>query len=277
MKKVLITLSLVVFLAISLAQNAGQAMVNVGVNKDQAGAGNASYKVGEGLSVTVATNFDAHIYVFNVQANQQITQLVPSASEPNNFIAAGSLSAFPSNSAQHYTVEGPAGVDNIIALASATPLDDYTLNQILSVGQLGAQYHSSSAGEQNLLVIDSVAFSIQGGNVAQAAASAGNVNWAQGGAGVLQALQINAPLQALGFSPRHTQNSIDGSFESNASLQDIVNHFGNELLKHGYQFEGAQGGANDTFQGSFVLNGQKVMLTVQQQGVYFRFEVYSLH
>jgi Domain of unknown function (DUF4384) len=277
MRKVLSTLSFVVFFAISFAQIAGQAMVQVGVNKDQAGAGNASYAIGEGLSVTVATNFDAHIYLFNVQANQQITQLVPSASEPNNFISAGSVRAFPSNASQHYNVEGPAGVDNIIALASATPLDAYTLNQIMSVGQLGAQYHSSSAGSQDMLVMDSVAFNIQGGNVAQAAAGAGNVNWTQGGSGVLEGLQIGAPMQALGFSPRHTQNSIDGSFESNAALQDIVNHFGNELLKHGYQFEGAQGGSGNTFQGSFVLNNQKVMLTVQQQGVYYRFEVYSLN
>lgn len=276
MKKVLITLSLVAIISFSFAQFANQAMVQVGLNKDQAGAGSASYAIGEGLSVSVAANFDAHIYLFNAQANRQITQLVPSASEPNNFVQAGSIRTFPSGSAQ-YTVEGPAGIDNIVVLASPTPLDSYTLNQILSVGQLGAQYQAAANGAQASWVMDSVTFQIHGGNVAQAASNAGSVNWSQTGGSSLQALKINSPTQAQGFSPRLTQNSIDGSFESNASLQDMVNHFGNELLRYGFQFEGAQGGSTNSFQGSFIQNNQRIMLTVQQSGVYFRFEIYNMN
>ena len=269
---------LAIFFTLAICFTFAFAQIQVGLDRDPAGVGNASYHIGEGISVNVASRSDAYLYIFNLQANRQITQLVPSASDSDNFIHAGGVRSFPSNPAQYqYIVSGPVGVDTIVVLASPTPIDQYSLNQMLSMGQLGAQYHQATDTQQPSWHQAHVRFQVAQTRTEMqhtAGATPLHTNTVQKNAvhaalststQQLSALQLRPPQQSHNFSPRLTKNSLDGSFESQASLQDMVNHFGSELVHNGFHYEGAQGGIPDTFQGIFSRGQLRIMLTVQKK------------
>ncbi len=98
--------------------------VNVWVNKDPNGGSNPVYRAGERLEVSVATSADAYVYLFDVNAAGRITLISPNGYEDSNFVSAGVVRRFPSStSAYTFNVQGPAGQDKVLALASTTELD----------------------------------------------------------------------------------------------------------------------------------------------------------
>lgn len=106
--------------------------VEVYVNKDYSGTSVPTYSIGEAITISVRPNQDAYVYLFNINSYGQIVQLLPNRlpGGQNNYVRAGQTRTFPAgNEGFNYTVEGPAGNDQIIALASRTPLNTSQLVQ----------------------------------------------------------------------------------------------------------------------------------------------------
>ncbi|ADV66568.1 DUF4384 domain-containing protein [Deinococcus maricopensis] len=98
--------------------------VQVRVNRDPSGQGNPKYRIGEGLTVTVKTNSDAYVYLFDVNADGRITLISPNNYDGSNFVQAGQATSFPGPKAQYqFNVSGPAGQDKVLALASTEKLN----------------------------------------------------------------------------------------------------------------------------------------------------------
>lgn len=106
--------------------------VEVYVNKDYSGNSVPNYTIGEAITISVRPNQDAYIYLFDINSHGRITQLLPNRlpGGQNNYVRAGQTRTFPAgNEGFNFTVEGPAGSDQVIALASRTPLNTSQLVQ----------------------------------------------------------------------------------------------------------------------------------------------------
>ncbi len=100
--------------------------VRVWVGKDAQGQGTANYRIGEQIRVGVQTSQDAYVYLFDINANGEISLFVPNGYDgtQGNFVPANTRTVFPGEGAQYtLTVGGPRGQDRILALASRQPLD----------------------------------------------------------------------------------------------------------------------------------------------------------
>ncbi|AWN22557.1 S-layer protein [Deinococcus irradiatisoli] len=100
--------------------------VQVWVDKDAQGQGHATYRIGEQIRVGVQTTQDAYVYLFDINANGEISLFVPNGydAEQGNFVPANTRTVFPGEGAQYtLTVGGPRGQDRVLALASREPLD----------------------------------------------------------------------------------------------------------------------------------------------------------
>ncbi|GGL08820.1 DUF4384 domain-containing protein [Deinococcus radiotolerans] len=98
--------------------------VSVRVNKDTSGNQNPAYRVGEVISVSATTNQDAYVYLFNVNPDGSVDQILPNRLSGENFVKANTTTTFPAAGANFtYSVAGPIGQNKVLALASLTPLN----------------------------------------------------------------------------------------------------------------------------------------------------------
>ncbi|GGS04217.1 DUF4384 domain-containing protein [Deinococcus sedimenti] len=98
--------------------------VSVRVNKDTTGSQNPAYRVGEAISVSATVNRDAYVYLFNVNPDGSVDQILPNRLSGENFVKANTTTTFPAPGANFtYDVAGPIGQNKVLALASLTPLN----------------------------------------------------------------------------------------------------------------------------------------------------------
>ncbi|RDI95731.1 PEGA domain-containing protein [Meiothermus sp. QL-1] len=98
--------------------------VRVWVDKDPSKTGNPVYRFGEPIFISVSVTQPAYVYLFSVRATGEINPILPNAFEQQNFLQAGEVRTFPGPGARYrFTVEGPAGQDRVLAVASRRPLD----------------------------------------------------------------------------------------------------------------------------------------------------------
>ncbi|MCX7741070.1 MAG: PEGA domain-containing protein, partial [Meiothermus sp.] len=98
--------------------------VRVWVDKDPSKTGNPVYQFGEPIRISVQVTQPAYVYLFSVRATGEIVGILPNAFEQQNFLQAGEVRTFPGAGARYtFTVEGPAGQDRVLAVASRRPLD----------------------------------------------------------------------------------------------------------------------------------------------------------
>ncbi|GIW29941.1 MAG: hypothetical protein KatS3mg071_0115 [Meiothermus sp.] len=98
--------------------------VRVWVDKDPNKTGNPVYQFGENIQISVQVTQPAYVYLFSVRATGEISGILPNAFEQENFLQAGEVRTFPGLGAPYtFTVEGPAGQDRVLAVASRRPLD----------------------------------------------------------------------------------------------------------------------------------------------------------
>lgn len=123
--------------------------VEVWVDKDTSGEARPTYQIGASIRIGVRVSEDAYIYLFSVKSNGEITQILPNRLDQageNNFLRAGEIKYFPPEGARYvFEVDGPRGLDKVIALASKQPLNTSQLAQFQANGQLA----SSSMGEES--------------------------------------------------------------------------------------------------------------------------------
>lgn len=105
--------------------------VRVWVDKDPSKTGNPVYQFGEPIQISVQVTQPAFVYLFSVRATGEISGILPNAFEQQNFLQAGEVRTFPGIGAPYtFTVEGPAGQDRVLAVASRRPLD---LSEIVDI------------------------------------------------------------------------------------------------------------------------------------------------
>ncbi len=118
--------------------------VRVWVDKDPNKTGNPVYQFGEPIQISVQVTQPAYVYLFSVRATGEISGILPNAFEQQNFLQAGEVRTFPGPGARYtFTVEGPAGQDRVLAVASRRPLD---VSEIIDI-QTG---RARIQGERNL-------------------------------------------------------------------------------------------------------------------------------
>ncbi|GGR55313.1 S-layer protein [Deinococcus seoulensis] len=121
--------------------------VSVRINKDSTGAQNPAYRVDEKISISATANRDAYVYLFNVNPDGSVDQILPNRLSGANFVKANTTTTFPAADANFtYTVAGPIGQNKVLALASLTPLN---LDQISSFKTAQDQFATVSAKNQN--------------------------------------------------------------------------------------------------------------------------------
>jgi hypothetical protein len=96
--------------------------VHVSVDK---GGENPAYQIGEQIRVSVNVNQDAYVYLFSVHSDGNIDLILPNKlSGGNEQLRAGETRTFPPQGANYrLTVDGPAGQDKVLAVASKRQLN----------------------------------------------------------------------------------------------------------------------------------------------------------
>ncbi len=101
--------------------------VEVFTDKDTSGTGTPSYQIGEAISVGVRVSEAAYVYVFNIRSTGEVQQILPNRYDTdgqNNYLQAGETKYFPPRGARYaFNVDGPNGLDKVIAVASRSQLD----------------------------------------------------------------------------------------------------------------------------------------------------------
>ncbi len=119
--------------------------VQTWVDRDPSGSGSATYFFGDKIKIYTRANQNAYVYLFNINADGQIDLILPNAFNPNHYLRAGETRIFPEPGARYeFTISGPAGVDQVLAVASRQPL---SLSQIADIrsGQMRVQGASNLA------------------------------------------------------------------------------------------------------------------------------------
>ena len=121
--------------------------VDVWVDRDPTGHDYPSYNIGDNITISVKPSEDAYIYLFNVRSTGEITQIIPNyLGGSDNFIRAGQTTRFPRPDAGFtFSVDGPAGLDKVIVVASKSQLNTTDLDGF----HTGDNFSSSSIGEES--------------------------------------------------------------------------------------------------------------------------------
>lgn len=121
--------------------------VDVFTDRDTTGDASPSYQIGENISVGVRVSEDAYVYLFNVRSNGVVDQILPNRLDQNgenNFVRAGQTKYFPpQNAGYNFQVDGPRGLDKVIAVASKNTLNTSQLARFNGE----EDFASSSIGE----------------------------------------------------------------------------------------------------------------------------------
>ncbi len=126
--------------------------VQTWVDRDPSGLGNSTYFFGDKIRIYARVNQDAYVYLFNINADGQIDLILPNAYNPSNYLRAGETRVFPENGARYeFTISGPAGVDQVLAVASRQPLSLAQIADIRS-GQMRVQGASNLARALSIVV-----------------------------------------------------------------------------------------------------------------------------
>ncbi len=141
MKKIVALISILVISGLAFAQpkivvNSPQAIVvnpkptfgvEVFVDRDTSGNASPSYNIGEQISIGARVTEASYVYLFNIKSTGQVNQLIPNRFDDNgknNFLQAGETKYFPPRNARYtFDIDGPNGLEKVIAVATRTPLD----------------------------------------------------------------------------------------------------------------------------------------------------------
>ena len=95
--------------------------VSVWVNKD---GEVPTYRVGEEIRVSVRVDRDAYVYLFSLQPDGSVTQILPNRYSDDNRLSAGETRTFPPSGAGYvFNTEPPTGLSKVVAVASTRELD----------------------------------------------------------------------------------------------------------------------------------------------------------
>lgn len=129
--------------------NPYETSLQVDVWLDQSGH-TPSYFPGESIQIYTKVNQDAYVYLFNVDPSGRVDLILPNQYTPQaNYVQADETVVFPGyNSPYAYQVAPPYGLNQIIALASKTPLDLEVYNHFSN----SSRYRTAFASDEQNFV-----------------------------------------------------------------------------------------------------------------------------
>ena len=238
--------------------------VRVWTDRDPSGQGTPSYNRGDRIQVYVTPTRDAYVYLFNVEADGQITQILPNRFSSEAFVKANTVKAFPGTGDRFtFDIAGPSGVNKVLALASRAPLD---LSQLSSFKSSQDTFATVTVrGQDGLaqalsIVVNPVQDNAWVTDTAQYAVS-----------GPANRPPVAQPLPAPAWT---TQNNWNYTFTNHqGTLNSVYTRYLNELQSQGYRLIRSDQHGNHV-KASFQGQGRSTAeLTVKQEGRSGRFEV----
>ncbi|MDZ7800183.1 MAG: PEGA domain-containing protein [Trueperaceae bacterium] len=107
-----------------------------------------NYRMGEQIRIGVRVDRDAYVYLYSLQPDDSVTQILPNRFDENNFLEAGETRVYPPSGASYtFNVEPPSGLSKVVAVASTRELDTRQLARFQS-GQAFATNDLSQDGFQ---------------------------------------------------------------------------------------------------------------------------------
>ncbi len=265
------------------------------------GNNNPVYNIGERIKISVSVNQDAYVYVFSIHSDGLIDLILPNRlSGGNQFLRAGETRTFPPAGANYQlTVDGPAGQDKILAVASKRQLN---LNEITSFKTNQPFANVTVQGQDNLAralavvvtpvpssdwVTSYTQFQVRGGGlvntpapqptvivvspqpqptvvVVTPAPQPSNVIYAR----LNLVLYPGAQLVQRDESNRKTEIS----FRSNASLVQLGNFYKNALESRGWRTRKANF-RNDNVKLEFRKGSDKLSLEIEREDGMYRLTI----
>ena len=114
--------------------------VQVWLDRDPSGNAIPVYEVGEEIRISVRPTETSFVYVFDVKATGEITQIFPNRFDTQNRVSANQTLTLPPSGARYvFNVAPPRGLSKVIAIASRTELDTRTLASFRNESDLFAQ------------------------------------------------------------------------------------------------------------------------------------------
>ncbi len=262
--------------------------VEVFVDKDTSGSGTPSYQIGEAISVGVRVSEAAYVYVFNVRSTGEIVQILPNRYDQdgqNNYLQAGETKYFPPRGARYaFNVDGPNGLDKVIAVASRSQLDTRQLADFTGTGDFATSNIGQDGFAQTFSIVvtpipqedwvtDTALFYVGSQAVAPQTPQPAPQPTPQAGT----VLFNNPYLLAYPGSSVTYLDSREAEFEVGASLTDVYTNFHNQMAGAGWQRVALEI-KNNRAQASYQLNGQYVELELKGLGASgrYRLEIVSL-
>jgi len=116
----------------------------VSVSLDKPGA-TPVYAVGEEIRISVSVDRDAYVYLYSLQPDGSITQILPNRFSEDNFLRAGQTRSYPPQAAGYvFNVEAPTGLSKVLAVAATRQLDTRELARF----EAGASFATSDLGQE---------------------------------------------------------------------------------------------------------------------------------
>lgn len=235
--------------------------LSVWTDRDPTGQATPAYRTGDKIQVFVSPSKDAYVYLFNVQAGGQITQILPNRYSGEAFVKANTIKAFPGTGDKFtFDIAGPSGIDKVLALASSTPLN---LSQISSFKSTQDTFATVSVSGQDGLaqalsiVVNPVKDDSWVTDTAQYAVTA------------VQPVAAPAPAPSPAWTSRNDWNSVFTSRQE--TLNSVYNRYERELQAQGYRLVNRKQTGNHVT-ATFTGKGT-AQLSVKQEGRSGRFDV----
>jgi len=267
--------------------------VRVWTDRDTSGQGTPNYFVGDRIRLYTSVNEDAYVYLFNVNPDGSIDQILPNRyASGANFVKANTVKQFPGAGDRFtFDISGPYGVNKVLALASKTPLD---LNQVSSFksGQPFAQVNVSGQEKfaQALSIVvnpipddnwvtDTAYYNVAGGAsvVTPQPQPPVSVTPAPAPARPNPIISIGIDITIRPFSGAQnvrTYNTDGGSrieFTANSRLETVFNSYNDQLVSQGYTLRSREN-RGDRIEARYTKGRQNAKLEVKQNAS-GRFEV----
>lgn len=223
MKRILTTFAMIALFAVGLLASAQEVrfesraiVVNpspafgVTVFLDKSGEV-PSYRIGEEIRIGVRVDRDAYVYLFSLQPDGSVTQILPNRFSSDNYLRAGETRTYPPSGAGYvFNVDPPTGLSKVVAVASTRELDTRQLARFES----GASFATSDIGERGF----QSAFSIVVNPVPQS----GWVTATTYYEAVRNSSQPQPPSQAtlsVDSDPRGAEVYLDGRYQGTTPLR----------------------------------------------------------
>jgi hypothetical protein len=260
----------------SIIVNPVPTSLQVGVFVDR-GGNNPVYRIGDPIRVSVNVNQDAYVYLFSVHGNGDVDLILPNRlSGGNEFIRGGETRTFPPRGANYqFNVDGPAGQDKVLAVASKRPLN---INEIASFRGGNAFADVQVQGQDNLaralsIVVTPVPqsdwvtavtyFRVTGG--VYSAPKPANPY-------IFDPLELMLfPGAIIGYRDARDDEAVV-EFTTNANLDGVATYYRNAVVSRGFvvrQYRNRPNRVEMRFSG----NGGSVNLEIKVQGPRFRLTI----